>query len=101
MQQFINRLSELLSDYHLDYHSATTSSLLEILYLVYIENSGVDNDEIRQNFSNLYTALTGRTIHEIDDIIDIVCDLCCDHEKNGFIEGVKVGVKLAQEVDMR
>ena len=101
MQQFINRLSELLADYCLEYHSATTSSLLEILYLVYVENSGVDNDEIRQNFSNLYDALTDKTMRDIDDIIDIVCDLCCDHEKNGFIEGVKVGVKLAQEVDMR
>ena len=101
MQQFVNRLNELLADYHLDYHSASTSSLLEILYLVYIENSGVDNDEIRQNFSNLYDALTGKSLREIDDIIDIVCDLCCEHEKNGFIEGVKVGVRLAQEVDMR
>ena len=101
MQQFINRLSELLADYHLDYHSATTSSLLEILYLVYVENSGVDNDEIRHNFSNLYDALTGKSLREIDDIIDIVCDLCSDHEKNGFVEGVKIGVKLAQEVDMR
>ena len=62
MQQFINRLSELLTDYCLDYHSATVSSLLEILYLVYVENSGVDNDEIRQNYSNLYVALTGKTI---------------------------------------
>ena len=101
MQQFVNRLNELLADYHLDYHSASTSSLLEILYLVYIENSGVDNDEIRQNFSNLCDALTGKSLREIDDIIDIVCDLCCEHEKNGFIEGVKVGVRLAQEVDMR
>ena len=101
MQQFINRLNELLADYHLDYHSAATSSLLEILHLVYIENSGVDNDEIRHNFSNLCIALTGKTMRDIDDIIDIVCDLCCGHEKNGFIEGVKVGVKLAQEVDLR
>ena len=101
MQQFINRLSELLTDYRLDYHSATTSSLIEILYLVYVENSGVDNDEIRHNFNNLYAELKGKSLREIDDIIDIVCDLCCDHEKNGFVEGVKVGVKLAQEVDMR
>jgi len=76
MQQFINRLNELLADYHLDYHSAATSSLLEILYLVYVENSGVDNDEVRQNFSNLYAVLTGKTMREIDDIIDIVCELC-------------------------
>ena len=101
MQQFINRLNELLADFHLDYHSATTSSLLEILYLVYVENSGVDNDEVRENFSNLYAALKNKSMREIDDIIDIVCDLCCAHERNGFLEGVKVGVKLAQEVDMR
>ena len=101
MQQFVSRLNELLADYHLDYHSATTSSLLEILYLVYVENSGVDSDEIRHNFSNLYAALKNKSLREIDDIIDIVCELCWDHEKNGFLEGVKVGMKLAQEVDMR
>ena len=101
MQEFVARLNELLAEYRLNYHDATVESLLEILYLVYIENSGVDNDEIRQNFGNLYTALTGRTIQEIDDIIDIVCELCRDHEKSGFVEGVKVGIRLSQEVELR
>ena len=27
-----------------------------------------------------------------------VCKLCRDHEKAGFVEGVKVGIRLRQEI---
>lgn len=30
-------------------------------------------------------------------IINPVCTLCRDHERNGFVHGVLVGVRLAQE----
>jgi hypothetical protein len=33
----------------------------------------------------------------MDKIIYPVCKLCRDHEKAGFIEGIKVGILLAAE----
>ena len=36
-------------------------------------------------------------LREMDWIIDPVCALCRDHERTGFIHGVQVGIRLAQE----
>ena len=52
-------------------------SLLEILFNVYTECNGFDNQ-----------------------IIYPVCTLCRDHEKVGFQEGIKVGIRLAQEANI-
>ncbi len=75
-------------------------SLLEILFNVYTEFNGFDNDTIREDFNALYAVMNGKTIREMDEIIYPVCTLCRDHEKAGFQEGVKVGIRLAQEVNI-
>ena len=33
-----------------------------------------------------------------DNIIYPVCKLCRDHERAGFVEGIKIGIRLAQEL---
>ena len=73
-------------------------SLLEMLFNVYTEFNGFDNQIIREDFNDLYTAMNGKTLREMDQIIYPVCTLCRDHEKAGFQEGIKVGIRLAQEV---
>ena len=35
---------------------------------------------------------------EMDKIIYPVCTLCRDHERSGFVEGIKVGIRLEQEL---
>lgn len=74
--------------------------LLEILFNVYTEINGLDNDAIREDFNALYAVMNGKTIREMDEIIYPVCTLCRDHEKAGFQEGVTVGVRLAQELSI-
>lgn len=44
--------------------------------------------------------MNGKPLQEIDEIIYAVCTLCRDHEKAGFVEGVKVGMGLAREVSI-
>ena len=73
-------------------------SLLEMLFNVYTEFNGFDNQVIREDFNDLYTAMNGKTLREIDQIIYPVCTLCRDHEKTGFQEGVKVGIRLSREL---
>ena len=74
--------------------------LLEMLFNVYTEFNGFDNQIIREDFNDLYTAMNGKPLREMDQIIYPVCTLCRDHEKTGFEEGVKVGIRLAQEVNI-
>ncbi|MBQ8611398.1 MAG: hypothetical protein IJ412_06780 [Oscillospiraceae bacterium] len=74
-------------------------SLLELLFDAYTECNGFDNEVIRRDFNALYAAMNGKTIREMDEIIYPVCTLCRDHEKAGFEEGIKVGFRLAQEIN--
>lgn len=46
----------------------------------------------------LYEAMNGMPLKKIDQIIYPVCRLCRDHERSGFSEGVKVGIRLQMEL---
>ena len=78
--------------------SPSDESILEMLFNVYTEFNGFDNDTIREDFNALYAAMNGKTLREMDQILYPVCSLCRDHEKAGFEEGVRVGIRLAQEI---
>ena len=75
-------------------------SVLALLFNAYTELNGLDNEIIRQDFNDLYSAMNGKTLHEMDEILYPVCTLCRDHEKAGFEEGIKVGLRLAQEINL-
>ena len=83
---------------HLAARQSTNQSILEMLYDAYNDTTGMDNAEIKADFERLYQLMNGKPLQEIDEIIYAVCTLCRDHEKAGFIEGVKVGIGLGQEL---
>lgn len=79
---------------------ASEDQILAMLFDCYNAVSGFDNDLIRRDFEALYEAMHGKTLREQDEVVYATCTLCRDHEKAGFIEGVKVGLRLAQEVGL-
>ena len=74
------------------------NSVLEMLYEAYSESSAMYDDEIKADFHALYEAMHGMPLREMDKIIYPVCTLCRDHQKSGFIEGVRLGVLLCDEL---
>ena len=83
---------------HLTTQQSTDQNILDLLYDAYNDTTGMDNEEIKADFERLYQLMNGKPLQEIDEIIYAVCTLCRDHEKAGFIEGVKVGIGLGQEL---
>ena len=83
---------------HLTTQQPTNQNLLDLLYDAYNDTTGMDNEAIKADFERLYEIINGKPLKEIDEIIYAVCTLCRDHEKAGFVEGVKVGIGLAQEL---
>lgn len=73
-------------------------NILDLLYDAYNDTTGLDNAAIKADFEELYRIMNGKPLQEIDEIIYAVCTLCRDHEKAGFIEGVKIGIALIQEL---
>ena len=98
--EFITRLKAYVEATTPRSEDFTPESLLEMLFNVYTEFNGFDNQIIREDFNNLYAAMNGKTLREMDQIIYPVCTLCRDHEKTGFQEGVKVGIRLVQEINI-
>ena len=76
--------------------SADEDSVLKMLFECYNEQSGFDNDQIRQDFEALYEAMNGKPLREQDEVVYATCALCRSHAESGFVEGIRVGMRLAQ-----
>ena len=75
-------------------------TVLELLYNTYYEHVCTDDtNEIKQAFDELYNALSDKTLKEKDAIIDLVCNLCRLHQQSGFIDGIRLGFHMTQELN--
>ena len=82
-----NRLAESLNE-----------SVLTLLYEAYADCNKMDDGTIKEDFDELYRLMNGMALREIDKIIYPVCTLCRDHQKSGFVDGIKVGIQLQKEL---
>ena len=97
MDEFMTSLQSKLDTLQPNYPN-NAESILEVLYNTYNEYSCFENEQIKADFEELYQRMNGKSLQEMDEIIYVVCTLCRDHEKAGFMEGVKVGIHLIQEL---
>ena len=74
------------------------TSVLTMLYEAYSQSNQMDDSQLKQDFEALYQQMNGMPLREMDQIVYPVCRLCRDHEKAGFIEGIRLGVLLAHEL---
>lgn len=72
-------------------------SVLSLLYEAYGDVNRIDDGQVKADFGELYRLLNGIPLQEMDWIVNPVCALCRDHERNGFVHGVQVGIRLAKE----
>ena len=73
-------------------------SILAMLYEAYNEINLMDDDKVKQDFHELYELMNGMPLREMDQIVYPVCPLCRDHERDRFIHGVQVGIRLAEDL---
>ena len=75
-------------------------TVLGMLCSTYYElNCNADTDEVKQAFDELYQAITDKTLKEKDEVIYATCRLCSLHQQTGFIDGIKLGLQLARELN--
>ena len=99
MNSYFEVLKAYVTEHPPDYGEQDAQTLLEFLYCRYNDYNGMDTPEIKSAFETLYQRLHGTPSQGLDKIIDTVCLLCEEHEKSGFINGVKIGVQLKEELD--
>lgn len=96
MVKFLETLKRHIAEHPPNYCDG--ESVLTMLYECHNENNPYDNEQIRADFHELYQQMNGMPLREMDKIIYPVCKLCRDHERAGFVEGIKIGVRLQAEL---
>ena len=99
MKTHFAKLKEYIEEHPPNFGDGT--SVLTMLYECYNENHPYDDEQIKADFHDLYQQMNGMPLREMDRIIYPVCKLCRDHERAGFVEGVKIGVLLHTELTER
>ena len=96
MEQYIKALTDLAMSEQPNIGNA--DSVLSLLYEAYTECNNTDTAQIKSAYRSLYQAMNGKTLEEMDTILYPVCALCREHELSGFITGIKLGLRLSQEL---
>ena len=99
MKRFLEKLIDHITENPPDF--GDSDSVLTLLYEAYSEIQSMDDAQITADFQTLYAAMNGMTLQEMDKIIYPLCSLCRDHERSGFVNGVKVGFRLWAELEGR
>ena len=95
MNPYIEKLEQQIADNPPNFGDA--DSVLGLLYECFNENNPYDNEQIKADFEDLYRQMNGMSLRDMDKVIYPVCKLCRDHKRSGFVEGVKVGIRLYSE----
>lgn len=96
MNDYFERLRTHIAENPPDFGDG--ESVLTLLYEAYADSNKMDNGTITQDFNELYRQMNGMELREMDKIIYPVCTLCRDHQRSGFVEGIKVGIRLREEL---
>lgn len=96
MMNFYDVLNQYVSMNHPNFGDG--ESVLTLLYEAYSECNRLDDAQTKADFNELYQQMNGMPLRDMDKVIYPVCKLCRDHERSGFIEGVKIGLLLRNEL---
>lgn len=99
MKNFFNVLNQYISENQPNFGDG--ESVLTMLYEAYSECNRLDDAQIKANFNELYRLMNGMELRDMDKIIYPVCRLCRDHERSGFVEGIRIGLMLYHELNLK
>jgi hypothetical protein len=99
INDFMNVLKEKITVTDLNFGDDADSVLGFLCGAYYVQNCNSDSEEIKHAFEDLYEAMNGKTLREKDEVIYAVCRLCRGHQQTGFVDGIKLGILLSQELN--
>ena len=73
-------------------------SPLNILYNDFAESPESNNTKVASMTKELRKVLQQRSAECTDDILDRVSLLCAEYQREGFFAGVRIGIKLINEI---
>ena len=99
VEKVLQNVIQYLKEHPANYQGQV-DTLLELLYQTFTEYNSVETSEFKKAIHPLREKLRSLvdTEQDADDYMDIVFSLCAAYERQGYIEGIKVGARLMMEL---
>lgn len=98
MNPYIEKLKHYLEDCPGWRSYEDGQSVIELLCYIYTEENSIDNSVIRYQFRDMDRVLNKLTFEENERISSLTTDLCTEHARCAFLDGIHVGFQLFSEL---
>lgn len=97
--EIVEKVIRYLKKHPVNYQGQV-DTLLDLLYQAFTEFNSVETPEFKMVIHPLREKLRSLvdTEQDADDYMDIVFSMCAAYERQGYIEGIKVGARLMMEL---
>lgn len=99
MNRYTESLKAFLSQQAPSFGYDDAGSVLEMLYYYYTVANPVDNAVIRCQLEQLNGILCHLPWAESEAVFSLVSDLCAAYERQAFLDGIQVGLRLFTELN--
>ena len=98
MNSTIEKLKAYLEEQPVNAAYNDAQSLLELLCYIYMTETPVDGATIRYQYQQIDNIINRLTLAENDQIFSITVALCDACTRKAFMDGVKIGYHLLEEL---
>ena len=98
MDKIAQRLKAYIDTHPLDPGDSDCKAVLDQLYQAYAESHESDPPEIRDGFKELDKFLEGISLDDNNAVWNLCCQLCTAYEHKAFLDGLRYGAYLMQEL---
>lgn len=98
MKQIKDMLIAHLNEHPLDFGSYDADTVLDFLYTAYCDTHDNDTPKLRSLFAQLSDHLESLPREKNDTMFSIIVQLCTEHERLAFTEGIRWGFQLHTEL---
>ena len=92
------KFRESVENRNYDFKDDRASSVMDFLYVAYMEAKDKDPVEISDGFKALDDYMEGISLDHNNAIFNLVCTLCDLYEKRAFKDGLQLGAYLILEL---
>ena len=98
MDKIAKRLKAYIDTHPFDPGDSNCETVLDQLYQAYAESHENDPSEIRDGFKALDEFLEGVSLDDSNAVWNLCCQLCTAYEHKAFLDGLRYGAYLMQEL---
>ena len=99
MNPYMKQFKKQLGEYTARCGCEEDIPVLELLWKCYFNTNPVDDGKIRRSECALQPVFSALSVDAADAIYDRITDFCIAYQRAAFLEGIRIGSRLASELN--